>query len=67
MAQVARLQRLVTPIWRRIAGGCHPNRDTRSAIQQAGFAIDRVQDFPFRPSLVVAVATPHILGIARRQ
>jgi hypothetical protein len=62
----ARFQRLATPVWRHLAGGCHADRDTKSAIQEAGFVIDRVQEFPFRPSLVVAVATPHIMGVARR-
>lgn len=62
----ARFQRVATPVWRHLAGGCHPDRDTMSAIVDAGFVIERSRSFPFRPSLVVAVATPHILGVARR-
>lgn len=27
-----RVQNAVTPLWRRVAGGCHPNRDTNAAI-----------------------------------
>jgi ubiquinone/menaquinone biosynthesis C-methylase UbiE len=61
----ARFQRIATPLWRHLAGGCHADRDTKSAIQDAGFVIEDFRAFPFRPSLVVAVATPHILGIAR--
>jgi ubiquinone/menaquinone biosynthesis C-methylase UbiE len=36
----ARLQDLIQPAWTRIAGGCHPNRDTERAVQSAGFAIE---------------------------
>jgi SAM-dependent methyltransferase len=32
-----RLFDLVTPAWKRIGGGCHPNRDTERAIASAGF------------------------------
>ena len=35
----ARVQDLITPIWRRVAGGCHPNRDSAAAIEAAGFRI----------------------------
>lgn len=34
------LQDLVQPAWTRIAGGCHPNRDTVAAVEAAGFRID---------------------------
>ena len=35
----ARLQDAVTPIWRKVGAGCHPNRDTVSAIERAGFRV----------------------------
>jgi ubiquinone/menaquinone biosynthesis C-methylase UbiE len=35
----ARLQDLLAPVWMRISGGCHLNRDTESAVLRAGFAI----------------------------
>jgi len=52
-------------LWPRIAGGCHPARDTAGAIERAGFEIqtsDRLMfaAAPFEPSI------PHILGIAVR-
>jgi ubiquinone/menaquinone biosynthesis C-methylase UbiE len=52
-------------LWPRIAGGCHPARDTGAAIQRAGFEIeanDRIMFAAqrFEPTI------PHILGIARR-
>jgi ubiquinone/menaquinone biosynthesis C-methylase UbiE len=37
---VARWQDRLTPIWRRIAGGCHLNRKPDDLIRSAGFRID---------------------------
>ncbi len=37
---VARWQRRVEPIWKRLAGGCHLTRPITSGIAGAGFAID---------------------------
>lgn len=34
---ISLLQDAITPLWRRLAGGCHPNRDTLSVVQAAGF------------------------------
>ena len=39
---VAGLQDLVTPVWKRVAGGCHPNRDTLAVIERCGFRIEEV-------------------------
>jgi ubiquinone/menaquinone biosynthesis C-methylase UbiE len=36
----ARFQDRVQPLWTRISGGCHPNRDTERAVEAAGFRID---------------------------
>ncbi len=33
----------LTPIWRRISGGCHLNRPIRSMIEDGGFRIDRIE------------------------
>lgn len=49
----------------RIAGGCHPTRDTEAAIQAAGFHIEHCDRFSFSPSLV-SPEIPHRLGTARR-
>ena len=51
--------------WPRVAGGCHMARDTATAIEQAGFEIERIDRFPFSPSPIVP-SLPHILGAARR-
>jgi ubiquinone/menaquinone biosynthesis C-methylase UbiE len=39
---VLRWQNLLTPIWRRIGGGCHLNRPIRQLIEDAGFRIERL-------------------------
>ena len=52
-------------IWPRLAGGCHASRDTLSAIEAAGFMVERVRRFDFSPSWPLP-ALPHILGAARR-
>lgn len=51
-------------LWPRVAGGCHPNRDTERAIRDAGFQIESCERFRFSPS-VISPPVPHILGIAR--
>jgi ubiquinone/menaquinone biosynthesis C-methylase UbiE len=59
-----RFQRFMdATIWPRMAGGCHMTRDTRKAMEQAGFMVQRSRRFPFPPG---AFGIPHILGSARR-
>jgi ubiquinone/menaquinone biosynthesis C-methylase UbiE len=36
-------QDTLTPIWRRISGGCHLNRPIRSMIEDGGFRLDRIE------------------------
>ncbi len=36
----ARFQDRVQPVWTRLSGGCHPNRDTERAVETSGFAIE---------------------------
>jgi len=31
----------IQPFWTRLAGGCHPNRDTEARVERSGFTIDR--------------------------
>jgi ubiquinone/menaquinone biosynthesis C-methylase UbiE len=64
---LARLQRALDALfWPRVGGGCHSSRDTSTAIERAGFAIETCRRFPFRPSPLLYPVTPHILGVARR-
>jgi ubiquinone/menaquinone biosynthesis C-methylase UbiE len=58
------LQDAVTPLWSRIGGGCHPNRDTAAAIRAAGFDIEELDRFYYAP-LKYFPSHAHILGRAR--
>ncbi|MGP4030875.1 class I SAM-dependent methyltransferase [Pseudarthrobacter sp. 1C304] len=56
---------LVTPLWSRMAGGCHPNRDTAAAIAGAGLTVRALERFGFS----VLPGNPrlaHILGTASK-
>lgn len=59
----ARAQRGVDPVWRRLAAGCHPARDTVGAVRSAGFAIDDLEHFrmPNAPLFV----RPAVVGVAQ--
>jgi hypothetical protein len=52
-------------LWPRIAGGCHPARDTAAAIERAGFEILASERIMFAASRLEP-SIPHILGTARR-
>lgn len=60
--RAARWQDRVTPLWRRLAGGCHPNRDTVAAIQTVGYRIESLEHF--LPPAPLASLTPHVQGAA---
>jgi ubiquinone/menaquinone biosynthesis C-methylase UbiE len=61
----ARFQRAVGRVTPHLAGGCHPDRDTGAAIEEAGFRVERVRRFVV-PSVVELPVAPRILGAARR-
>jgi ubiquinone/menaquinone biosynthesis C-methylase UbiE len=44
-ARVARWQDRLNESWKPLAGGCHLNRPVRSMIQDAGLAVDRVDQY----------------------
>lgn len=52
-----RLFDTITPVWRHIGAGCHPNRETGRALEEAGFEIRQLR------SLMLG-AVPFILGFA---
>jgi ubiquinone/menaquinone biosynthesis C-methylase UbiE len=52
-------------LWPRIAGGCHPARDTTTAIERAGFEIETLERLMFSASRFEP-SIPYILGVARR-
>jgi ubiquinone/menaquinone biosynthesis C-methylase UbiE len=53
-------------LWPRLAGGCHPSRDTEAAIRAAGFTVSDVDRFRFRAA-PVGPAVPFVLGRAVRR
>lgn len=60
-------QDLITPLWRWLGAGCHPNRDTARAIQEAGFLIQQLELLkPVPPLPPMLFARPHIKGVAVR-
>jgi ubiquinone/menaquinone biosynthesis C-methylase UbiE len=42
-ARVRRWQDRLTPVWRRLAGGCHLNRPIRELLEDSGFRIERIE------------------------
>ncbi len=59
----ARVQDVVTPVWTALAGGCHPNRATVEAVEQAGLVVESIDRFSLGPY----PTRPQVLGIARRR
>jgi SAM-dependent methyltransferase len=57
-----RLQRLVSPLWQRMVGGCHPDRDLVSAIRSAGFTIAECDRFDLPK--VSRLVRPAVQGVA---
>ncbi len=61
-----RLQDALDVVWPIVGGGCHPNRDTLTAITDAGFVIDENRSFSFRPGPLPNPTAPMILGRAHK-
>ncbi|AXJ09583.1 class I SAM-dependent methyltransferase [Arthrobacter sp. PM3] len=62
---VAAVEDLAAPLWSRMAGGCHPNRDTAALIAGAGLTVQDLERFgysvlPGNPRLA------HVLGAASK-
>ena len=53
-------QKLIKPLWKPLADGCHPDRETWATIEQAGFSDVHIDHF----QLKVPVIGPHIAGYA---
>ena len=59
-----RWQDRLTPLWKRVMGNCHLNRDTERAIREAGFAIERIERESMRKA--PPIVRPTIRGVARK-
>jgi len=42
----AKLQNIINPVWKRLAGGCHLNRDVIDLVVKAGFKIEEINKYP---------------------
>lgn len=60
---VYHIQKLVNPLWKRAQAGCNINRDTFSAIKNAGFK--HIECTRFKTGLL-PLSRPHIAGTCRR-
>jgi ubiquinone/menaquinone biosynthesis C-methylase UbiE len=64
-AGLARVQRVLdATVWPTFGGGCHAHRDTRAAIEGAGFTIDDIDHLRIPETRIPAPTSPHILGVA---
>jgi ubiquinone/menaquinone biosynthesis C-methylase UbiE len=62
---LAAAEDILTPLWSRLAGGCHPNRDTAATIAGAGFTVQRLERFGFS-ALPGNPRVAHVLGVASK-
>lgn len=60
------LQRLAAPIYSRLPGGCHIDRDIETTITRVGFFVERCERFT-RADGRLEPAIPHVLGTARNR
>ncbi|WP_440454942.1 class I SAM-dependent methyltransferase [Psychrobacter sp. ASPA161_9] len=65
---VGKMQQLITPVWKPVAGGCHLDRDIEHLIAQAGFEVSGHQGFTQGVNIVgyhywgeATAATPKLL------
>lgn len=55
-----RIQNLLTPVWKRLGDGCHPNRETWIEIERAGFKNVTYE----RVCAPFFLVSPQIVGVA---
>lgn len=59
-----RWQRLARPVSALIGDGCHPDRETWSDIERAGFALIQLEHFEIESAVL---SKPHIAGVAIKE
>ena len=62
VGNISRWQDRILPLWRRLFGGCHPNRDTLTSIKAAGFEVQDIERF--EPPVAFSGIVPHVQGMA---
>ena len=60
--RLGRVADRIDPVWSRLGGGCHPNRDTAHRLEEAGFDASGLNTRSFPP---VVPLTPMLTGSAR--
>lgn len=55
---LARLQDLLTPVWKRLCDGCHLNRNTLQLVRRSGLQVKRVESFYRDLFLVIEAVNP---------
>jgi ubiquinone/menaquinone biosynthesis C-methylase UbiE len=62
------IQRLLQmTVFPALLGGCHPARDTKTTIENAGFTIDKLRHLTFADTQLPFPTSPQILGTATRR
>ncbi|WP_392477824.1 class I SAM-dependent methyltransferase [Nostoc sp. C110] len=56
------VQSAIRPIWQVIGDGCHPDRETLIALENAGFASINYERFDAQ----LPIVSPHIIGVATK-
>lgn len=56
------IQNVITPCWKYLVDGCHPNRETWKVIENAGFNSVNLE----HTRLKLPVVSPHIIGSATK-
>ncbi|MDZ8087574.1 MAG: class I SAM-dependent methyltransferase [Nostoc sp. DedQUE12b] len=56
------IQNTVSPIWKAMGDGCHPDKETWIALGKAGFSSINYERFDAQ----LPIVTPHIIGIATK-
>ncbi len=59
-----RVQHLIRPLWKVLADGCCPDRETRVALENAGFKCVNYQHFQ---ADVPPIVSPQIIGVATKK
>lgn len=60
--RLRRIQNLVTPLWKRLGDGCHPNRETWVELERAGFEKITCETI----TAPTPIVSPQIVGVAAK-
>ncbi|MEH2215359.1 class I SAM-dependent methyltransferase [Nostoc sp.] len=61
-SSLRQIQNTVSPIWKTIGDGCHPDRETWIALGKAGFSSINYERFDAQ----LPIVSPHIIGVATK-